>query len=127
VKEERTMKIYDCREFANHLNVSEVWIRELARKGRIVPAKKAGGRWLFFHNSVVLRPPEHWSYPPRKMKLPHSALTVKQIRKQMKYALEHEHYSKVRNIAGDSDSTWRAYLIYARYPRSEKVDLRTAG
>ena len=53
------MKIYDCHEFAERLNVSEVWVRELARKGRIVPAKKAAGRWLFFHNFVVLRPPEH--------------------------------------------------------------------
>ena len=98
------MKIYDCQEFAKKLNVSEVWIRELARKGRIVPAKKAGIRWLFFHTSVVLRPPEHWSYPPRKMRLPHSELTVKQLRKQMEYALEHEIYSKVGNIAGDGDS-----------------------
>ena len=99
------MKVYDCHEFAERLNVSEVWIRELARKGRIVPAKKAGGRWLFFHSSVVLRPPEHWSYPPRRMTLPHSELTVKQLRKQMEYALEHERYSKVPNIAGDGDST----------------------
>lgn len=70
-----------------------------------MPAKKAGGRrWLFFHNPVVLRPPENWSYPPRKMKLPHEELTVKQLRKQMEYALEHELYSKVRTIAGDGDS-----------------------
>ncbi len=98
------MQIYDCHEFAEKLNVSEIWIRELARKGRIVPAKKAGGRWLFFHNSVVLRPPEHWSYPPRKMTLPHAELTVKQLRKQMQYALEHEQYSKVPTIVGDGDS-----------------------
>ena len=99
------MEIYDCHEFAERLNVSEIWVRELARKGRIVPAKKAGGRWLFFHNSVVLRPPEHWSYPPRKMKLPHEELSVKQMRRQMEYALEHDRYSEVRNVAGDGDST----------------------
>ena len=98
------MEIYDSHEFAERLNVSEVWVRELARKGRIVPAKKAGGRWLFFHSSVVLCPPEHWSYPPRKMSLPHEELTVKQLRRQMEYALEHEWYSKVDNIAGDGDS-----------------------
>ncbi len=95
------MEIYDCHEFAKRLNVSEIWVRELARKGRIVPAKKAGGRWLFFHNSVVLRPPEHWSYPTRKMRLPHEDLTVKQMRKQMEYALEHERYSKACNSVGD--------------------------
>ena len=99
------MEIYDCHEFAERLNVSEIWIRELARKGWIVPTKKVGGRWLFFHNFVVLRSPEQWNYPPRKMKLPHSELTVKQMRKQMEYALEHEQYSKVRNIAGDGHST----------------------
>lgn len=98
------MQIYDCHEFAERLNVSEVWVRELARKGRIVPAKKAAGRWLFFHNSVVLRPPEHWNYPPRKMKLPHDELTVKQWTKQMKHALEHESYSKVGNIVGGGNS-----------------------
>ena len=49
--------------------------------------------------------PEHWNYPPRKMKLPHSTLTVKQLRKQMEYALEHERYSVVRNIAGDGHLT----------------------
>ncbi len=70
-----------------------------------MPAKKAGGRWLFFHNSVVLRPPEHWGHPPRKMKLPHEELTVKQIRKQMEYALKHERYSKVSNIAVDGISS----------------------
>ncbi len=52
------MEIYDCHEFAERLNVSEIWIRELARRGRIVPAKKAAGRWLFFHNSVTMRPPD---------------------------------------------------------------------
>lgn len=101
------MEIYDCHEFAERLNVSEIWVRELARKGRIVPAKKAGGRWLFFHNSVVLRPPEHWRYPPRKMRLPHEELTVKQLRKQMRYALEHDRYSRVRNIVGDVHSPRR--------------------
>jgi len=39
------------------------------------------------------------------LKLPHNELTVKQLRKQMEYALEHERYSKVGNIAGDGDST----------------------
>jgi hypothetical protein len=38
------------------------------------------------------------------MTLPHSELTVKQLRKQMEYALQHQDYSKVRNIAGDGDS-----------------------
>jgi hypothetical protein len=83
------------------LDASEIWVKEVVHKGRIVPAKKPAGRWLFFHNSVVLRPPEHWSYPPQKMKLPHEELTVKQLRRQMVYALEHERYSKVRNIAAE--------------------------
>jgi hypothetical protein len=39
------------------------------------------------------------------MTLPHTELTVKQMRKQMEYALEHERYSKARNIAGDGLST----------------------
>jgi hypothetical protein len=39
------------------------------------------------------------------MRLPHEELTVKQIRKQMKYALEHDCYSEVRTIAGDGEST----------------------
>jgi hypothetical protein len=84
--------------------VAEIWTRELAQSGRIVSAKKAGGKWFFFHNFVALRPPEYWSYPPRKMKLPHEELTVKQLSKQMKHALEHDRYSEVRNIPGDGDS-----------------------
>lgn len=39
------------------------------------------------------------------MTLPHSELTVKQLRKQMEYALKHERYSEVGNIAGDGHST----------------------
>ncbi len=37
--------------------------------------------------------------------LRHEEMTVKQMRKQMEYALEHEQYSKARNIAGDGHST----------------------
>jgi hypothetical protein len=41
------------------------------------------------------------------MRLPHSGLTVKQLRRQMEYALEHERYSEVRNIVGDGYVTCR--------------------
>jgi hypothetical protein len=37
------------------------------------------------------------------LKLLHTELTVKQLRKKMEYALEHERYSKVRTIAGDGN------------------------
>ncbi|HEV2093548.1 MAG TPA: helix-turn-helix domain-containing protein [Rubrobacter sp.] len=93
------MEIYTSKEYAEKLNVSEIWVRELARKGRIYPSRKVGRNWVFFGNSTVIRPPERWNRQPKKMKLPHSKLTVKQMRRQMEYALEHEHYSKVGNIA----------------------------
>jgi excisionase family DNA binding protein len=38
-------EIYTTKEFAEKLNVSEIWIRELARKGRIYPARRVGRNW----------------------------------------------------------------------------------
>src|SRR5215208_231745 len=55
------MEIYTSKEYAEKLNVSEIWIRELARKGRIYPVRKVGRYWVFFGNSTVVRPPERWN------------------------------------------------------------------
>jgi hypothetical protein len=36
------MEAYTTKEYAKKLTVSEIWARELARKGRIYPALKVG-------------------------------------------------------------------------------------
>ncbi len=52
------MEAYTTKEYAKKLTVSEIWVRELARKGRIYPARKVGRNWAFFGNSTVIGPPE---------------------------------------------------------------------
>ena len=60
------MDVYTSKEYAEKLNVSEVWVRELARKRRIYPAMKVGRNWVFFGSSTVIRPPERWKRKPVK-------------------------------------------------------------
>jgi excisionase family DNA binding protein len=84
------MEIYTTEEFAEKLNVSEIWIRELARKGRIYPARKVGRNWVFFGNSTVIRPPERWNRTPLKMKLPHEELTTRQLISHIRAAIHRE-------------------------------------
>jgi len=36
------MDVDTSKEYAEKLNVSEIWVRELARKRRIYPARKVG-------------------------------------------------------------------------------------
>jgi hypothetical protein len=50
------MHVYSASDFAERLNVSSIWVRELARKGRIYPAHKVGKNWVFFDSSTVIRP-----------------------------------------------------------------------
>jgi len=73
------IEAYTTKEYAKKLTVSEIWVRELARKGRIYPARKVGRNWVFFGNSTVIRPPERWNRKPLKMRLPHEALTTRQL------------------------------------------------
>ncbi len=86
------METYTTKEYAEKLNVSEIWIRELARKGRIYPARKVGKNWVFFGNSTVIRPPERWNRKPNKMKLPHEELTTRQLIQHMRDALHREEW-----------------------------------
>jgi len=78
------------KECAEKLEVSEIWIRELARKGRIYPARKVGRNWVFFGNSTVIRSPERWNRKPIKMKLPHDELTTRQLIQHMRDAIHRE-------------------------------------
>jgi len=48
--------------------VSEIWERELARKGCIYPARKIGKNWVFFDNSKVIRRPEQWNCKPKRLR-----------------------------------------------------------
>ena len=59
------LNFYSTRKFANRLGVSDIWIRELCRKGRSVPAKKVSGRWIIGRNAVVLMPPERMRQPTK--------------------------------------------------------------
>lgn len=86
------MKIYTSKEYAEKLEVSEIWIRELARKGRIYPARKVGRNWVFFGNSTVIRPPEHCNRKPLKMRLPHEELTTRQLVHHMRDAIHREEW-----------------------------------
>ena len=81
------MKIYTTEEYAKKLNVSEIWVRELARKGRIYPCRKVGKNWVFFGNCTVIRPPERWNRKPKKMRLPHGELTTRQLVQHMQDAI----------------------------------------
>jgi hypothetical protein len=84
------MEIYTAREFAEKLNVSEIWVRELARKKRIYPCRKVGKHWVFFGNSTVIRPPERWNRKPEKMRLLHEDLTTRQLIRHMRDALHRQ-------------------------------------
>jgi hypothetical protein len=86
------MQIYTTQEFAERLNVSEIWVRELARKGRIYPCRKVGSNWVFFGNSTVIRPPERWNRKPKKMRLPHEELTIRQLVQHMRDAIHREEW-----------------------------------
>ena len=83
------MKVYSASEYAKMLNVSPIWVRELARKGRIYPARKVGKQWIFFANSIVIRPPEGSGRRPEKMRLPPEDLTVSQTVEHLRFWLEH--------------------------------------
>jgi hypothetical protein len=84
------MEIYTSKEYAEKLNVSEILVRELARKGRINPCRKVGRNWVFFGNSTFIRPPERWNRKPKKMRLPHEELTTRQLIKHMRDAIHRE-------------------------------------
>ncbi len=77
-----------CQEFAAKLNVSDIWVRELARAGRIYPATKHGRQWLFFGNSTVIRPLERSGRAPQKMVLPHEELSMRQMMREMRFNLD---------------------------------------
>jgi len=64
--------------FAERLNVSSIWVRELARKGRIYPAHKVGKNWVFFDSSTVIRAFERTGRAPQKMILQHLAMILRQ-------------------------------------------------
>ncbi len=86
------MEIYTSKEYAEKLNVSEIWVRELARKGRIYPVRKVGRNWVFFGNSTGIRPPERWKRMPLKMRLPHEQLTTRQLVQHMRDAIHREEW-----------------------------------
>jgi hypothetical protein len=86
------MEVFTAKEFAEKLNVSEIWILELARKGRIYPCRKVNKNWIFFGNSTVIRPPERWNRKPTKMRLPHEELTNRQLVRHMRDAINREEW-----------------------------------
>jgi hypothetical protein len=88
--EEVSMTTMTAQEFAAKLNVSDIWVRELARAGRIYPARKHGKQWMFFGNSQVIRPLERSGRAPQKMILPHEELSMKQMMREMRYNLDNE-------------------------------------
>lgn len=57
------LDFYTPATFAEKLGVGEIWVRELCRKNRVVPARRVGGRWIIGKNAVVLMPPERMRYP----------------------------------------------------------------
>lgn len=79
------MEAYSTREMAGRLNVSPRLIRRLAYQGRIYPAKRTAGGWLFYANSTVIRPFERAGRKPQKMRLPHDELDVDQFIKHARY------------------------------------------
>jgi hypothetical protein len=81
------MHVYSASDFAERLNVSSIWVRELARKGRIYPAHKVGKNWVFFDSSTVIRPFERTGRAPQKMILPHEELSMKQMMREMSTTL----------------------------------------
>jgi hypothetical protein len=70
---------------AERLNVSPRLVRRLAAQGRIYPAKKTRGGWLFYANSTVIRPFERAGRKPQKMVLPHNQLTINQFIHHSRY------------------------------------------
>jgi hypothetical protein len=77
-----------AREIAERLNVSPRLKRRLASQGRIYPAKKKHGGWLFYANSTVIRPPERAGRKPQKMTLPHDELSVGQFIRHSRYWID---------------------------------------
>ena len=53
------MQLFSAKEAAERWGISEVWLRELCRKGRVAPCDKVGGTWLIYGNSVILDPHGH--------------------------------------------------------------------
>jgi excisionase family DNA binding protein len=82
------MEAFSTREMAERLNVSPRLVRRLASQGRIYPAKRTRGGWLFYANSTVIRPPERTGRKPQKMTLPFDTLTVEQFKQHARYWLD---------------------------------------
>jgi excisionase family DNA binding protein len=82
------MEAFSTREMAERLNVSPRLVRRLASQGRIYPAKRTRGGWLFYANSTVIRPPERAGRKPQKMRLPHEHLTINQFVQHSRYWLK---------------------------------------
>ena len=82
------MEAFTTREMSERLNVSSRLVRRLASQGRIYPAKKTRGGWLFYANSTVIRPFERAGRKPQKMRLPHDELDLDQFIKHARYWLE---------------------------------------
>jgi hypothetical protein len=64
---------------AERLNVAPRLVRRLAAQGRIYPAKKTRGGWLFYANSTVIRPFERAGRKPQRMIPPYDELSVNQF------------------------------------------------
>lgn len=79
---------YSTREMAERLNVSPRLVRRLASQGRLYPAKRTRGGWIFFANSTVIRPFERAGRKPQKMRLPHDVLTIDQFLQHSRYWLK---------------------------------------
>jgi hypothetical protein len=82
------VEAYSTREFAERLNVSPRLVRRLAAQGRIYPAKRTRGGWLYYENSTVIRPFERVGRKPQKMRLPHEHLTINQFIHHSRYWLK---------------------------------------
>jgi hypothetical protein len=60
------MKLCGTKEFGEKHGVSDSRIRQLLLEDRISPRQKLGnGRWIMFHNSVIVAPYER---PNRKLR-----------------------------------------------------------
>lgn len=81
------LDFYTPATFAEKLGVSDIWVRELCRKGRIVPAKRVGGRWIIGRNAVVLMPPERMRQP---IKLVPPEMTIRQRTDYLKEVLRRQ-------------------------------------
>jgi len=60
------MQLFSVKEAAERWGISEVWLRELCRKGRVALCDKVGGTWLIYGNSVILDPHERHEFKADK-------------------------------------------------------------